>query len=196
MKSILTLLLIAFVASETLVGGWVKRSYEENDYNLERARVAAEKKFYEEQKANERAYLITPISVYSQLVNGINFQFIFAVRNRESNDFKMYSYIVYSGPFSEKNSVPQVTSMKEIPKGRPLTFASYAYTDLHKAIGKFYSESNGLNHISTLYNYESPIQDLKIFVAIARVGDDSKEKTCVIIKENGEYQQVAEVKSF
>ncbi len=197
MKAIFVLFLFALATCQTLVGGWTKRSFEENDMLIDRSRVLVEKKFFEEQNLNEGDAEITPIAIYSQLVNGYNFKIVFAARLRATNEFSLYEYKVYCGPFgSQEVNSPKITATKQLAKGKPLLFAAAQYTNIHKAIMAYYSTQNSLNYVSKVERYEAPLDDMNIFVAYAKVGETQEVKTCVLIEENDELQQVAEIRSF
>ena len=90
MKAIVLLFLFALATSEEIVGGWVKRSFRENDMNIDRSRVLAEKKYYELTGNNEANSFVEPISVYSQLVNGYNFRIFVSAKNTNSNEFTIH----------------------------------------------------------------------------------------------------------
>lgn len=195
MKAVLAILLIAFVSSETLVGGWVKRSFEENDMYINRARVAAEKKYFEQTNSDDSTVDVTPVSIYSQLVNGLNFKIILAARNMNTNDLTMHEFTIYNGPFgSQEMNTPQITGVKELQQGKPLLFAAASYTNIHKAIARFYSTENAMSHVSTVVPIERTIDDMRMFIASAMVGEE--KKTCILVQENGELNQIAEIKSY
>lgn len=197
MKAIFILFLFALASCQNLVGGWTKRSFAENDMLIDRSRVLVEKKFIEEQNLNEGDVEITPIAIYSQIVNGYNFKIVFAARYRETNEFTLHEYKVYCGPFgSTELNTPKLSATKQLAKGKPLLFAAAQYTNIHKAIMEYYSTQNSLNYVSKVERYEAPLDDMNIFVAYAKVGDKQEIKTCVLIEENGELQQVAEIRSF
>ena len=115
MRTVVALLLVA-LASSQLLGGWQKRSFAENDLFIDSARVTAEKKFYEETGTNDSEIDITPLCIYSQLVNGFNYQIIFSARNMKTNELGLYQYVIYTGPFGQTS--PQIQFIKKIPNMR------------------------------------------------------------------------------
>lgn len=197
MRTVIALLLITLACSETLVGGWVKRTFAENDLFLDRARVTAENQYYSETGTNDSEVDLSPLCVYSQLVNGLNFKIVFSARNMKTNALDLYEYQVYSGPFGGNNvPQPKVTKSTKLQKGKPLLFAAAEYTDIHKAISSYYSTSNSLSHISSVVKYESPLDGLQLFIVKAQVNDEPLKKTCVVVEENGKMEQIAEIRSY
>lgn len=193
MKAIVFLFLFALATSEEIVGGWVKRDFRENDMYIDRSRKLAEQQYYTDSNTDNSQVSVVPIAVYSQLVNGINYQIVQAERNRATNALTLHSYVIYKGPMGTNRPTLTVSRSQELKKGKPLLFAAAEYTDIHKAVSAYYSNANSMNHISSVVNYESPITDLKIFVVKAQVGDEAELKTCVLLEENGQLKQVAEI---
>lgn len=196
MRTIIALLLVALACSDQLTGGWVKRSFAENDLYIDRARVTAENKFFEETGTNDSEIDLTPLCIYSQLVNGLNFKMVFSARNMKTNALDLYEYVVYTGPFGQSAPQPKVTKSNQLKKGKPLLFSAAEYTDIHKAISQYYSTSNSLNHVSSVVKYESPIEELGIFIVKAQLANEKEKKTCVVVEEKGKLEQIAEIRSY
>ena len=73
MKSFLLLVLFSLISCQ--LGGWSKRSLEENNLSIDRSFTAAYKSYFDGENGNYDDYI--RLSVYSQMVSGTNYKVCF-----------------------------------------------------------------------------------------------------------------------
>ena len=78
--------------------------------------------------SQENGVSVIPVAVYHQLVNGINYKVITAIKDNANKKVDLSHAVVYSGPFSEDFAVDT-----EIPKGLVAVYWKTADgTDVHR----------------------------------------------------------------
>ena len=91
------ILFIALVSAIFCLGGWEKRSFAENDLGID---MAAKTAFAEYSKTNSgsEADWFERLTVYSQLVNGVNYKMCFYAIDGEPDTIS--EFVISSPPFS------------------------------------------------------------------------------------------------
>ena len=93
MKTILLLLLIVFsVSQDQLVGGWQKRSIQENSFEIDQSFKKAGLQYIKEHPETNLDDLLR-LTVYSQIVSGTNYKVTFFDTNDKLQT--IHEYIVY-----------------------------------------------------------------------------------------------------
>ena len=85
MKKILFLIFLSFIICEENFGNYTRRSFKENSFEIEVTYKVAEKasiSFFKTYLNKTSKFTIYPLDVYSQLVKGTNFKYIFASLER------------------------------------------------------------------------------------------------------------------
>jgi hypothetical protein len=88
MKKILFLIFLSFIICEENFGNYTRRSFKENSFEIEVTYKVAEKasiSFFKTYLNKTSKFTIYPLSIYSQLVKGTNFKYIFASLERNGN---------------------------------------------------------------------------------------------------------------
>jgi hypothetical protein len=197
MKSILFISLLVF-ALGWRSGGWTQDTFESNDLQIEKARQAAENRYYERTNTNDRQVIIYPFAIYKQIVNGVNYKILFAAQKLKTNDVDFFEYVVYTGPFGKAindSTEFKVTSEKKIEyENDTLQLNSRKATQIEEAISRY--ESN-------LLNSDNYIKFIKLYKNTASYGMSfyvvkTKSPNLLILmeKENSEFKVVAEIRIF
>ena len=104
MKSLLLILLFSlFIISNSILGGWKKGSYRENDIGIDRAF----KKAFEIHSIfwpNSDIDFTNRLTIYRQYANGINYLMCFIDLKKNLN--VVHEYIINGPPFSSENRNP------------------------------------------------------------------------------------------
>ena len=85
MKKILFLIFLSFIICEENFGNYTRRSFKENSFEIEVTYKVAEKasiSFFKTYLNKTSKFTIYPLSIYSQLVKGTNFKYVFASLER------------------------------------------------------------------------------------------------------------------
>ena len=195
MKTMLIISLLALILGWRS-GGWTKESFESNDLQIEKARQAAEKRYYERTNTNEKDVIIYPFAIYKQIVNGVNYKIFFAAQNIKTNDIEFFDYIIYTGPFGKTANKPfefKVTSEKKIEfENDTLQSNSRKATKIEQAVSKYYNN---------LLNSENFVESIKIYnvlytMSFYLVKTNSPNLLIVMEQENNEFEVVTEIRHF
>ena len=109
MKS-LFLLFSLFIISNSIPGGWIKASFRENDLGIDRSYKKAFE-IYSKQNPNSDIDFTQPLTIYKQMVNGINYLLTFIDLKSNLNVIQEYKI---SGPnFANKNSNQEFTFLEK-----------------------------------------------------------------------------------
>ena len=192
MKTILVLSLLVFSAAWK-TGGWTKDSFESNDLQIEKARQAAEKRYYERNDSNDEDVVLYPFAVYKQVVNGINYKLFFAAQNIHTNAVEFFDYVVYTGPFDKSLEFKVTSETKMELEDEKLQLTSRKSTKIDQAVSNYYS--NRLNSESLTESIKvcnNVLYTMSFYVARTRAQD----LLVVMEQENNEFEVVAEIRHF
>ena len=196
MKTILIISLLALILGWRS-GGWTKESFESNDLQIEKARQAAEKRYYERTNTNEKDVIIYPFAIYKQIVNGVNYKIFFAAQNIKTNDIEFFDYIIYTGPFGKTANKPfefKVTSEKKIEfENDTLQSNSRKATKIEQAVSKYYNNLlNSENFVESIKIYNNVLYTMSFYL----VKTNSPNLLIVMEQENNEFEVVTEIRHF
>ena len=136
------ILLIALISTSLcgLLGGWTKRSYRENDLGIEMAvRKAYEQ--YSKQNSGSEADFFERLTVYSQLVNGVNYKMCFFAIDGEPNTIRQFT--ISSPPFSNPDgdyTLYEESVLKASDNGNLLN--SNVVNNLGVKLGEYLGDNN------------------------------------------------------
>ena len=113
--SLLIYFLSLLIFVNSIVGGWKKGSFRENDFGIDRAfRKAFE--LYQEENSNSDIDFAERLTIYRQTANGINYRMCFI--DLKSNLNVVQEYVISGPSFSAKNR-DQTFSLFEKKTYRP-----------------------------------------------------------------------------
>ena len=178
MKSLLLLALISTsLCLGGLTGGWTKRSFNENDLGIETAVKKAFEQYTKENTVCEYDWF-ERLTVYSQLVNGVNYRMCFYAIDGEP--FVVREFTVTSPPFSNPKgeyTVSEESVLKATENGNLLT--SNVVSDLNAKLSEFLGE----NKVSAA-NVKYAENDDSVFYFVSEDGKNAKYLVVQDKKEN------------
>ena len=101
MKYSFILYFLLFIAINSIPGGWEKGSFRENDLKIDRAYKKAFE-LYSKENPNSDIDSIRRLTLYKQLVNGINYRMCFIDLKSDLNVIQ--EYIISGPPFGKSKS--------------------------------------------------------------------------------------------
>ena len=153
MKTIIIIALFAYILS--VPGGWEKRSVRENSFEIERAFSAAFKEY--SQRINSKADIddLIRLTVYSQVVNGVNYKITFM--DSQSEFYSVQEYIVYNPVTSQNGPDFEVTNHKEYESTKGLIPSNDPeFASLENTLNSFLKKADQtLDYISYVFPIES-----------------------------------------
>lgn len=121
-KIILLISFFLFANCQIKLGGFEKDSFESNDIRVDKAWRTVETEYYKQTGHNKNDAWLYRVSIYKQLVSGINYKISFVAHDRDKNKVKTYEYIVLCGltsnngdPFPFELVSTKELSIKDIP---------------------------------------------------------------------------------
>ena len=182
MKAILIFTLLTLTLCEAISGGWEKRSINENSLEINKAfKMAAES--YLENKNLEEDDLIR-LTVYSQIVSGINYKVTFIDTKAEFPSIQ--EYVVYF-PLPSENLNEEIIEQTEYEATNGLvTFNDPLFSKLENKLYYFLKDtSEKLIYISYIY----PIENKETYFYMISSYTEKGEMQYVIgqDKQSGEF---------
>jgi hypothetical protein len=104
-------LILALFCYKKMAGGWTKQSLDRNDTNIDAAFNAVRSSVLQSANSNESIDLI-PVAVFTQVVNGINYKIIAAIKDTTKKSVSLVSSVVYLGLSSQS---PRLKSVETLP---------------------------------------------------------------------------------
>lgn len=177
-------LLLAF--SLCNLGGYQRRSFQENDADIERARRIAFEDYAK--KNNVDIDDLTPITVHSQVVNGINMKITFVDRKNFKNEVQVYDIHVRS--FGGRNNGPEIleSATKRMAEGF-VSMHDKRFPQVHRELFNYYKDlSEKLSYVKSINAIETDLSTF--FITVAKT--DKGETTYIVEqdKESHKYQVV------
>lgn len=194
---------ILFILSFTLCskfGSWTKDSLYQFDYRIDKARTTTEKAFFEKTQFKEEDYLIKPFALYNQLVNGLNYKILFSAQNIKTDEYDIYDYVIYTGPFGEslQDFDYQVISTKKLNFEKILPLTNTKYENINKVVAKYYSStSNNLLYIDSIKVNESTSYMMNVYIVTAQTEKYEELQTLIVMEqEDHSFEVVSEIKNY
>ena len=180
-SSVITLCLISFILSSKPLGSWEPDTFARDDLYLDRSRSLSEKEYLKVSNSNEENIFFYPISVYKQIVNGVNFRIFLAAQNTKTNDIDLFDCIVNT-PFQKTNQDFSVYTSKILKMSGNVSINNSQYNSVNTVVGNYIRQiGESMKFITSMLVYKNVIYDLNMF--IVKVRTDKSMKT-LILKEN------------
>ena len=180
-SSVIILCLISFILSSKPLGSWEPDTFARDDLYLDRSRSLSEKEYLKVSNSNEDNILFYPISVYKQIVNGVNFRIFLAAQNTKTNDIDLFDCIVNT-PFQKTNQDFSVYTSKILKSSGNVSINNSQYNSVNTVVGDYIRQiGESMKFITSMMIYKNVIYDLNMF--IVKVRTDKSMKT-LILKEN------------
>ena len=180
-SSVITLCLISFILSSKPLGSWEPDTFARDDLYLDRSRSLAEKEYLKVTNANEDFTLFYPLSVYKQIVNGINFRIFLAAQNIKTNDIDLFDCIVNT-PFQKANQDFTVYSSKILKMSGNVSINNSQYNSVNTVVGNYIKQiGEKMKFITSMVIYKNVIYDLNMFIVKVRTAESMK---ILILAEN------------
>ena len=191
MKALLIIFLFVFSLCEEKLGGYKRRSFQENDLNINQAFKDAADHYMEANNVDDINDLIR-LTVYSELVNGNNYKVTFI---DSTADFPAIQEYVINVPFSNtKNEGNKIVEIKEyLPNEGLIPFNEARFTLLEIELHKFLKDTNEkLNFISYLYPVKN--EETNFYVINAYTEDGEHDYIVCQDLESNEYYTFEKIK--
>lgn len=180
-SSVITLCLISFILSSKPLGSWEPDTFARDDLYLDRSRSLSEKEYLKVSNSNEDNIFFYPLSVYKQIVNGVNFRIFLAAQNAKTNDIDLFDCIVNT-PFQKTNQDFSVYTSKILKSSGNVSINNSQYNSVNTVVGDYIRQiGESMKFITSMLVYKNVIYDLNMF--IVKVRTDKSMKT-LILKEN------------
>jgi hypothetical protein len=192
MKKILFLIFLSFIICEENFGNYTRRSFKENSFEIEVTYKVAEKasiSFFKTYLNKTSKFTIYPLSVYSQLVKGTNFKYIFASLERNGN-MAVITTTVYLGL---NETAPQFKNIVAADKIQKEEFEDFS--NMENAIKNVYK--NEFKNNETLTGFKNVLfEDAGDSYYFVRLNSKNGDYALVYKDSNGNYTVDYIIKEF
>ena len=192
MKKILFLIFLSFIICEENFGNYTRRSFKENSFEIEVTYKVAEKasiSFFKTYLNKTSKFTIYPLSVYSQLVKGTNFKYVFASLERNGN-MAVITTTVYLGL---NETAPQFKNIVAADKIQKEEFEDFS--NMEFAIKNVYKDNFKNNE--TLAGFKNVLfEDAGDSLYFVRLNSKNGDYALVYKDSNGNYTIDYIIKEF
>ena len=192
MKKILFLIFLSFIICEENFGNYTRRSFKENSFEIEVTYKVAEKasiSFFKTYLNKTSKFTIYPLSVYSQLVKGTNFKYVFASLERNGN-MAVITTTVYLGL---NETAPQFKNIVAADKIQKEEFEDFS--NMEFAIKNVYKDNFKNNE--TLNGFKNVLfEDAGDSLYFVRLNSKNGDYALVYKDSNGNYTIDYIIKEF
>ena len=192
MKKILFLIFLSFIICEENFGNYTRRSFKENSFEIEVTYKVAEKasiSFFKTYLNKTSKFTIYPLSIYSQLVKGTNFKYIFASLERNGN-MAVITTTVYLGL---NETAPQFKNIVAADKIQKEEFEDFS--NMEFAIKNVYK--NEFKNNETLAGFKNVLfEDAGDSLYFVRLNSKNGDYALVYKDSNGNYTIDYIIKEF
>ena len=192
MKKILFLIFLSFIICEENFGNYTRRSFKENSFEIEVTYKVAEKasiSFFKTYLNKTSKFTIYPLDIYSQLVKGTNFKYIFASLERNGN-MAVITTTVYLGL---NETAPQFKNIVAADKIQKEEFEDFS--NMEFAIKNVYK--NEFKNNETLAGFKNVLfEDAGDSLYFVRLNSKNGDYALVYKDSNGNYTIDYIIKEF
>ncbi len=192
MKKILFLIFLSFIICEENFGNYTRRSFKENSFEIEVTYKVAEKasiSFFKTYLNKTSKFTIYPLSIYSQLVKGTNFKYIFASLERNGN-MAVITTTVYLGL---NETAPQFKNIVAADKIQKEEFEDFS--NMEFAIKNVYK--NEFKNNETLTGFKNVLfEDAGDSLYFVKLNSKNGDYALVYKDSNGNYTIDYIIKEF
>lgn len=196
MKVILIFVILNFIfiihsiKIRSRTGNWEKINLDSDDLDFNKALTFLNQQFQLGKFGETLNYTLIPISAYSQLVNGLNYKFLFATQNKEEKKLNFYTAIIYTGPFGSdpETTEPELTSNEKMNTTDVNNDVNV--TNLKKAVSDYLKLSNLTPQNSTSIFYLLNVMENDLYIVYnTSIRDNGQTKfvTLIVYKNNSSY---------
>ncbi len=192
MKKILFLIFLSFIICEENFGNYTRRSFKENSFEIEVTYKVAEKasiSFFKTYLNKTSKFTIYPLSIYSQLVKGTNFKYIFASLERNGN-MAVITTTVYLGL---NETAPQFKNIVAADKIQKEEFEDFS--NMEFAIKNVYKNEFKNNEIFSGFK-NVLFEDAGDSLYFVRLNSKNGDYALVYKDSNGNYSVDYIIKEF
>ena len=192
MKKILFLIFLSFIICEENFGNYTRRSFKENSFEIEVTYKVAEKasiSFFKTYLNKTSKFTIYPLSIYSQLVKGTNFKYIFASLERNGN-MAVIATTVYLGL---NETAPQFKNIVAADKIQKEEFEDFS--NMENAIKNVYKSDFKNNEIFSGFK-NVLFEDAGDSLYFVRLNSKNGDYALVYKDSNGNYTIDYIIKEF
>lgn len=180
-SSVIILCLLSFISSSKPLGSWELDTFARDDLYLDRSRSLAEKEYLKVANTNEDSIFFYPLSVYKQIVNGMNFRIFLAAQNRNTNDIDLFDCVVNT-PFQQSNKDFSVVSSKILKISGNVSINNSKYNSVNTVVSNYIKQiGESMKYITSIMRYKNVIYDLDMFIVKVRTSESLKT---LILTEN------------
>jgi hypothetical protein len=190
MKKFILLFFLSFIICEE-VGSYQRRSFEEKDGKIHFTFEVAKKAVGSAVNSLEdpKSYTIYPLSVYSQVVNGENFKYVFAAL-KTNGRVSVFTVTVYINDDNSNIDIQSIDMPKEI--GYAIDIDT---SEIKKSIEKTY---NGVTEIENiLTGFENVLfENAGDVLYFLKINSEADDYAFVYKEPNGDYYAEYIVENF
>lgn len=180
-SSVIILCLVSLMLSSKPLGSWEPDSFARNDIHLDRSRSLSQKEYLKVANANEDNIIFYPLSVYNQIVNGLNFRIFLAAQNKLTKEIDIFDCVVNT-PFQQSNKEYTVYSSKILQMKGNVSINNSQYNSVNTVVSNYIKkQGESMKFVTSLMVYENVIYDLNMFIVNVRTAESMKT---LILKEN------------
>ena len=187
------LVLCFYLSFQKRLGGFKRVKYDKGDLMMEKALKSAESIYSSYTTADT---IMSVITVYEKIVNGISFNFVLSFRRRNSDDILIGDYVVYISDLEnwDKEEL-SVTKAMILDKGNYMGIHDIKYQYINNEIANKASLiKRKLNYIVNIEKYENVPEnnDIDVFVVEAQF-EGWKDTEKVVVYQEKEYTNFFEL---
>ena len=180
-SSVITLCLVSLILSSKLLGSWEPDTFARNDIHLDRSRRLSQTEYLKVENVNEDNIIFYPLSVYKQIVNGLNFRIFLAAQNKLTKEIDILDCIINT-PFQQSNQEYTVYSSKILQMKGNVSINNSQYNNVNTVVSDFIKKKgDNMKFVTSMMLYENVIYDLNMFIVNVRTAESMKT---LILKEN------------
>ena len=177
-SSVITLCLISFILSSKPLGSWEHDTFARNDIQLDRSRRLSQTEYLKVENVNEDNIIFYPLSVYKQIVNGLNFRIFLAAQNKLTKEIDILDCIINT-PFQQSK---QEYTSKILQMNGNVSINNSQYNSVNTVVGNYIKQiGEKMKFITSMVIYKNVIYDLNMFIVKVRTAESMK---ILILAEN------------
>ena len=177
-SSVITLCLVSLILSSKPLGSWEHDTFARNDIQLDRSRRLSQTEYLKVENVNEDNIIVYPLSVYKQIVNGLNFRIFLAAQNKLTKEIDILDCIINT-PFQQSK---QEYTSKILQMNGNVSINNSQYNNVNTVVSDFIKKKgDNMKFVTSMMLYENVIYDLNMFIVNVRTAESMKT---LILKEN------------
>ena len=177
-SSVITLCLVSLILSSKPLGSWEHDTFARNDIQLDRSRRLSQTEYLKVENVNEDNIIFYPLSVYKQIVNGLNFRIFLAAQNKLTKEIDILDCIINT-PFQQSK---QEYTSKILQMNGNVSINNSQYNNVNTVVSDFIKKKgDNMKFVTSMMLYENVIYDLNMFIVNVRTAESMKT---LILKEN------------